>query len=307
MHKWQATALAAALVLSPFAAQAEGGFYGSLRIGIQYFDAGDDSNAIFTFRNWASRMGYSGSTELDNGLTGFGKLEFGVDTGSSANGNGSLNTRLAYVGVKGDFGSLLLGQAYHAWYNTIIAPVDQPWWGSCNGCVSYTGRSENGLTYSTSGDLATFAATVYMRDETGDGSFDEDIDGYEVGASFNLSSLTVGVGYRDWDDGNDGTIGVSVKGDAGDLGYAANITRQGIPENRGGDALGIDVYLSYGNSYIDLGTVDRTDRSIGFTLGHTLSIGTDTTAWFEVGASDSGVDGSSTAAGARAALKYDWN
>jgi len=305
MSKRHITALAATLVLCPFAVQAESGFYGSLRIGLQYADAGGDADATASFRNWASRMGYSGSTELENGMTGFGKLEFGVDTGSSANGNGAVSTRLAYVGIRGDFGSLLLGQAYHTWYNTIIAPVDQPWWGSCNGCLSYTGRSENGLTYSTSSGATSFSATVHMRDQNVDGEFEDDIDGYEIGVTYDTGSLKIGLGFQDWDNGNDGTLGVVVSGSTGDIGYAANVTSQSASDG-GEDAFGIDVFLSYANSYLDVGTVDRGEQSFGFTVGYTLSIGTDTSAWFELGSFDSGIDGDSASFVGRAALKYDW-
>lgn len=307
MTKVRAIPLAAAVFLlaSPLVAQADGGFYGSLRLGLSYSDPGGSADGTATFRNWASRAGFSGETDLENGLAAFGKIEFGVDTGSSANANGALSTRHAYVGLKGDFGTLTLGQTYHSWYNTIIGPVDQPWWGSCNGCLAYSGRVENGLTYSNDFGGANISATIHMRDEQADGSFEDEIDGMELGATFAASGLNFGVGFRDWDNGTEPAIGASVTGAAGDIGYAANVTMQD-GANGADDALGVDVFLSYGNAYLDVGMINADDTSNGFTLGYTHSIGTNTSSWFELQRSDSGADGDDAAIALRAALKYDW-
>ncbi len=295
-------AVAVALILSPFAVQADGGFYGSVRIGLQFEDGGD-ADADLNLQNWASRLGYSGETALDNGLSAFGKLEFGVDTRSSDNTDGALSTRQAYIGVKGDFGSVLVGQTYHTWYNTVIGVVDQPWWGSCNGCIAYTGRSEDGITYAGSFGMVGVGVTAYLNPTDGPDNSDE-LDGFELGVTYDAGIVNVGVGLQDLK-GSKAVLGVAVNGSAGPIGYAANITAQG--GNAGEqDATGFDVFLSYGNAYLDIGTIDQADTSVGLTLGYTYVIGKATTSWFELSSSDSGTDGADTVTIARAALKYDW-
>ena len=296
-------AVAVALAISPFAVQADGGFYGSVRIGVQYVDDGTDDDAELNLRNWASRLGYAGETDLDNGMSAFGKLEFGVDTTSADNGNGALGTRHAYIGLKGEFGSVLVGQTYHTWYNTIIGPVDQPWWGSCNGCISYTGRSSDGITYAGSMGGIGIGATAYLIPTDGANNSDE-LDGFEVGLTYDAGITNIGVGIQDIE-GTESVLGVAVNGSVGEIGYAANVTMQD-GANGAEDATGYDIFLSYGNLYLDAGSIDRGDTSTGFTLGYTYPIGRATTSWFEVQSTNTGADGAEDVLTARAALKYDW-
>ena len=297
-------AVAVALAISSFAVQADGGFYGSIRIGAQYSDPGGDADAEIVLRSWASRMGFAGNTDLDNGLNAFGKYEFGVDVRSGNNGDGALNTRHAYVGLQGGFGSITLGHTYHTWYNTVIGPVDQPWWDSCNGCIAYTGRSSDGVSYAGTFGSIGFGATAYLAPTAGADEA-EDLDGLEVGVTLDAAGLKIGVGMQDLV-GSEPVIGASVSGSAGAIGYAANVTSQKAANAGTEDATGADVFLSYGNAYIDVGVIDRAVQSTGVTIGYTKSLGEATISWFELSAQDSGVDGADTNMTARAALKYDW-
>jgi predicted porin len=296
-------AVAVALAVSSFAVQAESGFYGSIRIGTMYSDPGGNADAELTLRSWASRMGFQGNTDLANGLNAFGKYEFGVDTRSGDNGNGALSTRHAYVGLQGDFGKVTLGQTYHTWYNTVIGPVDQPWWGSCNGCVGSNGRNDDGLSYAGTFGKIGVGATAYLSPTEGAAEA-EDLDGMEVGVTFDAAGLKIGVGLQDLE-GSETVIGVAVSGSTDTIGYAANLTSQG-GANGADDSTGVDVYLSYNNVYLDFGVIDSGDQSTGFTLGYTKSIGEATTAWFELSSFDSGAAGADASMALRAALKYDW-
>ena len=263
-----------------------------------------------SLRNYASRLGFSGETDLASGLTAFGTIEFGVDTRSGSNNDGALSTRHAFIGLKGAFGSLTVGQTYHTWYNTVIGPVDQPWWDSCNGCISYTGRSSDGLSYAGEFGLLSVGATAYLNPTDTDGNGvvqgnDDELDGFEVGVTYDAGITNIGVAIQDIE-GTETVLGVAVNGNYGSIGYAANVTMQDAPEEGGDDATGMDLYLSYGNMYLDVGTVDRGDTSTGITLGYTHSLGRATTSWFEVNNFDSGVDGDEAQLTLRAALKYDW-
>lgn len=307
MFKVRCTPIAVAILLatSPFSVQAESGLYGSVRIGIEYIDARGNTDADLSLRSYASRLGFAGETDLDNGLTAFGKLEFGVDTRSGDNDDGALGTRHAYIGLKGDFGKITVGQTYHTWYNTVIAPVDQPWWGACNGCISYTERSSDGLSYAADFGTLSVGATAYLIPTDGANNTDK-LDGFEVGVSFDAGITNVGIAIQDIE-GSEAVLGVAVNGNYGDIGYAANVTMQDAANVGDEDGTGIDVYLSYGDYYLDVGQIDRGDTSTGLTLGYTRSIGRATTSWFELGSFDSGAAGADTVMGLRAALKYDWN
>ena len=186
-------ASAAALTMSGSAfsqdAQTNVSLTGSVRIGLAYSDPGDDTDATVELRNWASRLNLQGDTAIGSGMTAFGRYELGVDTSSSDNDNGAFSTRHAYVGLKGGFGQVLAGQTYHTFYDHIIGPVDQPWWGSCNGCLGDIGRIGQGLTYSGSSGPISGGATLYFIDEG------EDIlDGFELAGSYDAGVVKVGFG-----------------------------------------------------------------------------------------------------------------
>jgi len=203
--KFRTTAIAMAVagtVAAPVAVQAGADeIYASARVGIEYKDEGD--TADFDIRSVGSRFGARGETDLGNGLTGFGRYEWQVDfnNGDSddLSGDGSISIRHRYVGLKGDFGSALVGQTYHTFYNFVVGGTDVPWVGSGANQVAYVGRTDNGLTYAGSSDALAFGATVYMSRD----AEEEAIDVYEVGGSFTF--------------GNDMTLGLAVQGTAGDL------------------------------------------------------------------------------------------
>ena len=61
--KTSAIALAVAGAMgASMAAQAESGFYGSVRIGFQYLDTQGEDNT--TIRGYASRFGFRGDTDM---------------------------------------------------------------------------------------------------------------------------------------------------------------------------------------------------------------------------------------------------
>jgi predicted porin len=135
----------AGTVAAPVAVQAGADeMYASARVGIEYLDSGD--TADLNVRSVASRFGARGETDLGNGLTGFGRYEWGVDFNDGADGS-SISSRHRYVGLKGDFGSALVGRTYHTFYNFVVGGTDVPWVGSGFNQVAYVGRTDKGLTY----------------------------------------------------------------------------------------------------------------------------------------------------------------
>lgn len=99
----------AALVLSSFAASAQAQsnvtVYGQIDLGI----AKTSNQTTVQRENHASRLGFRGTEKLDNNLSVIFQLEngFAADTGAQV---GGLFDRQAYVGLKGDFGTMYWGR-----------------------------------------------------------------------------------------------------------------------------------------------------------------------------------------------------
>ena len=314
----------AGIMAAPMAVQADSGFYGSVRIGVENVDSGGVTE--MSVKNWASRMGFKGEADLGNGMTGYGKYEFSVNNSDGAAG-ASLGTRHQMVGLKGAFGNVFLGQTYHTFYNTVVGPLDNPWWGSGDAMVSYTGRTNGAISYAGDFGAVSVGATLYMRNTARGGVVDtagegETMDGTEIGVSFDAGPVRVGVAVQDMQ-GN-GAVdpesvmgitasGISFGGVTAGIGYQTQDVQNTSLTNT---SIVLDV--GFGPGYLHYEMMDN-DETAGaannpdptsLTLGYTHSIGRQTTAWFEYQMVDSD-DGlpSATSADAdtiRAALKFDW-
>jgi predicted porin len=106
MKKTLIAAGIAAAMVAP-AAMADATLYGKVRISNLYGDeaAADAQNTH------ANRLGVSATEDLGNGLSAFAKLEWatGDETGSSATATSATSQRFAYVGIKGGFGEIRVG------------------------------------------------------------------------------------------------------------------------------------------------------------------------------------------------------
>jgi predicted porin len=198
--KLRTTAIAmavAGIVAAPVAVQAGADeVYASARVGLKYTDT--EGTADFDVKSFASRFGMRGETDLGNGMTGFGRYEFGVNSAES--GSNTITSRHVYVGLKGDFGSVLVGQTYHTFYNFVVGPLDNPWWHSTGTMVEAVGRTPGAITYAGGAGAVNFGATVHFFGD------DEETapDAMELGASFAVGDSTIGVAYRSVDE--DGAV-----------------------------------------------------------------------------------------------------
>ncbi len=80
-----------------------------------------DTDEKSEFSNVSSRFGFKNNRDLGDGLTGMFRLEYGLD-GNFGLANSS--TRIAYVGVKGDFGDIRLGNSWGPAYNFVGGKAD---------------------------------------------------------------------------------------------------------------------------------------------------------------------------------------
>jgi predicted porin len=311
--KLRTTAIAmavAGIVAAPVAVQAGADeVYASARVGIKYTDQATKnalgtttgSAADFDVKSFASRFGMRGETDLGNGMSGFGRYEFGVS-------DSGISQRHLYVGVKGDFGSVLMGKTYHTFYNYVVGPLDNPWWHSTNTMVESVGRTGNGITYAGGAGAVSFGATVYMVSD----AEETPADAIELGASFAVGDSTIGVGYRSVD--IDGAVQGQGNGTDEDVmavawsGIGIGSTTLGVSYMNQDKDNGIVVDWAIGNAYVHLETVDYDagQTPMDITFGYTQSLGRKTTMYYELNSkdADSG-DSEDDYMAVMAVLKYD--
>ncbi|WP_299264273.1 porin [uncultured Psychrosphaera sp.] len=102
------TILATAVISASITpALADTDVYGKLNVSVQSSDSGE--GAVSELKSNSSRFGLKGITQLDDGLSLVYKYEFQVDvTDESKEEN--LKSRNQYIGLKGNFGEVLLGR-----------------------------------------------------------------------------------------------------------------------------------------------------------------------------------------------------
>ena len=319
--KTSALALAVAgTIATPMAAQAD--LYASARIGVHSVDHDDVSE--LAVGGVASRFGMRSETDLGNGMTGFGRYEFSVGT---EGGSTNVGRRHAYVGLKGDFGSVTLGQTYHTFYNHVSGPLDIPWVGSLFALVSTTGRTAEALTYAGGTDGVTFGVTLYMEDD--DDPDLEGMDAWEVGATFGIADMMLGVGAKGADGGAgddpEDVIGLTLHGISfGDVSMGVSYQMQDDDSSIGLHADIGNIYFHYEmldcdadsvsgncNGYSDDGgeyavSFDQDTSPSLIVLGYNQSLGRNTLVYYEAHVLDADTDNSDDdTTGLYATLKYD--
>lgn len=318
--KTSAIAMAVAgVVATPVVQAGADEIYASARVGLENVDTGGVSD--FRVRSFGSRFGARGEADLGNGMTGFGRYEWDVDFCDHANESGcgaagsfastttgtsdDIDIRHRYVGLKGDFGSVLVGQTYHTFYNFVVGPNDIPWWASGYAMVNYRGRTDNAITYAGSSGAINFGASAYFVWDTEE----EAPDQLEVGASFGIGDMTLGVAMQTSEvaHGSAGTdddiLGLALTGIA--LGDAS----LGLGYQSQDDDDSFLIHVDIGNIYIHYETISLDAADIDpsmFTIGYTQSLGRKTTMWYEIVEFDADTgDSDDDASILRAVLKYD--
>ena len=304
-----ALAVAGTTVAAPMASYAGADeIYASARIGLINEDTGGISD--FSVQSFSSRFGAKGETDLGNGLTGYGRYEWDVDFNADS-GEDDIGVRQRWVGLKGDFGSVQIGHGWWTFYSFVVAPTDNPWWHSGYAMINYRGRTDNAITYTGgSGDVA-FGVSAYFDRDTEEDSPDQ----IEVGLSFGLGDMTLGLGLHT---SETTPIGNGIVDSSGDPESVFGISLSGISlgaATLGGNIMsqdddsGVVLQLDVGNAYVRLESesLDAADRDrTGVTLGYTQSLGRKTTMYYEFWTLDEDTDDSDDDnQHIMAVLKYD--
>jgi predicted porin len=148
-------------------------------------------------QNYASRLGVKGDEDLGNGLKAVYKMEFGIAISEQANefgGSDPITARNAYVGLAGNFGTLLVGRhdtplkistgALDAYTEAL---TDR----RADGTVAYVSPNMYGMTLAL--------AIVPGENEDADGM----VDGYSVAAIYSNGGIHASAAYEGGDGGLD--------------------------------------------------------------------------------------------------------
>ena len=153
-NKTLALVVASALVM-PSALAVEGsdgmhytsageGFYASIRVR---FNSGNSDGNNAGIENSTSRLGVQGTSEMSHGLEGFYRYETKFDLNNGE--QGFTGTRLAYVGLRGGFGSIRVGSDWADEYNFVVGSTDianvGSGWFAYND--DYAGRAKQSIHY----------------------------------------------------------------------------------------------------------------------------------------------------------------
>ncbi len=294
-----ALAVAAASLAS--VAQADGTtLYGSMRIAY--------NNPYAT-----SRIGIKGSNDMGNGLSALYKFEWGV----SVKKNDSFSQRDTYIGVAGDFGTVLAGTVTHPYDG--VAGASDNFNGLSGGFMrNYEdayfspGRTDNTLAYITP-DMGGFQATAGVVMDGVNNK--KHVDAYQITAGYNANGINAAIGYAAAEsqgnaDQDSVALALGYSNDA--FGVDATIERYNDEGDRNPVAWTLygqynindanKVYASYGQYDYD----NDIDNAQGFGLGYQHNFNDRTRVWAEYGLEDSGVDGADKANTVSLGLRTDF-
>jgi predicted porin len=152
-------------------------FYGSLRLGMDYVDAGTVDDAA-NGRDFLSRIGAKASVSLTDSLTGIGKIEYGLrgDDGVNFDQNDKPGMRQVYIGLKGDFGTVTYGSQTILWHKFVRGAYFSDGLDSLRqGAI----RDDDFLQWEKTSGKWRFGAALQTEKQDGD-SFDQ----YQVAAQY---------------------------------------------------------------------------------------------------------------------------
>lgn len=186
-----ASAIAAAVMAAPMTASANVVLYGKIHASIDFVDPDNfnsdnffsdnivrdifDDDGTWAITNRTSRIGFKGSEDLGNGLKAIWKAEIGynLDTGGWGGGRNS------YIGLAGDWGSILVGKHdtplkistgrldvfadTMADYNSTLGFVDR----RPSNVIAYISPNWNGFTFAAAG----VATEAFGDSLIGDGGY----------------------------------------------------------------------------------------------------------------------------------------
>ena len=230
-------------------------------------------------------LGVEGDT-----ITGFAKLEVGVDTDDS--GSDTFDSKLAYVGLDSNMGALSVGRQSHPFADKIgcKTSIFNVYGGSSD--WNYGSRSSNSMKYSTTqSGLTLDTIGIVDGSSTNTNAFDE----FEVTISTKLLGSDISVGYADDVNSDISYWGVAGSTDLGPLTVSSSYTIYDAAT----DKYGLEATASY--SIFSVGYGDKEGTGVSYTAGvsHDLNESVSVYAEGEMKDLDSGSDTTSWSIGSK--------
>ena len=230
-------------------------------------------------------LGVEGDT-----ITGFAKLEVGVDTDDS--GSDTFDSKLAYVGLDSNMGSLSVGRQSHPFTDNIggKTSIFNVYGGGSD--WNYGSRSSNSMKFSTTqSGLTLDTIGIVDGSSTNTNAFDE----FEVTISTKLLGSDISVGYADDVNSDISYWGVSGSTDLGSLTVSSSYTIYDAAT----DKYGLEATASY--SIFSVGYGDKEGTGVSYTAGvsHDLNKSVSVYAEGEMKDLDSGSDTTSWSIGSK--------
>ena len=230
-------------------------------------------------------LGVEGDT-----ITGFAKLEVGVDTDDS--GSDTFDSKLAYVGLDSDMGSLSVGRQSHPFTDNIggKTSIFNVYGGGSD--WNYGSRSSNSMKFSTTqSGLTLDTIGIVDGSSTNTNAFDE----FEVTISTKLLGSDISVGYADDVNSDISYWGVAGSTDLGSLTVSSSYTIYDAAT----DKYGLEATASY--SIFSVGYGDKEGTGVSYTAGvsHDLNESVSVYAEGEMKDLDSGSDTTSWSIGSK--------
>jgi outer membrane protein OmpU len=215
-------------------------FYGSLRptFGVTSSDNSDS----WDVGDALSRLGLGVEHKLSNGMTGFAKGEFKIQIQGDADFG---DTRLAYVGIKGNFGRIAIGKQNTTQYAIIGEPVDI--FNRAATPLAYDDaspfRQQEMITYRKNFGNIQFSIDGQFKGET-------DIEGSDFinsGIKYQGDSFTLAAAYltKDLAGADENTFGISASKSLGDWYFAAAYQDIERGDDNGEDRNTLDLVGAY--------------------------------------------------------------
>ena len=223
-------------------------------------------------------------------ITGFAKLEVGVDTDDS--GSDTFDSKLAYVGLNSEIGDISVGRQSHPFADNIggKTSIFNVYGGSSD--WNYASRSSNSMKFSTTqSGLTLDTIGIVDGSSTNTNAFDE----FEVTISTKLFGSDLSVGYADDVNSDISYWGVAGSTDLGPLNMSSSYTIYDAAT----DKYGLEVTASY--SIFSVGYGDKEGTGLAYTAGvaHDLNDSLSVYAEGEMKDLDSGSDTTSWSIGSK--------
>ncbi len=313
------TALMASFVVGTGAVHAqaniESNLDASLRLGLELRTEPD---AELVWEDYDSRIRWTGGAQLNDSFKALSYLELGFDQAAGVN-----ETRQAWVGVQGEFGTVTGGTQYRAFYDAIDSVTDIDVQDGCElgiacdrqaSILKYTSPVRGDLQYMASANLGTIGI---------DGS-DDFIDGLDLAAIIQRGDLKLGAAVAlnlEDDTGAGFGFSASMPYAAGTASAVVQFASEdfanqsgGFPDNAGNavfvtdNVFGIIAAYEEDNIYARATIADVNDVAFGIEGGYILPIVEDVAfIYFEAGISDSGIDGDDTNVFGRGVFVYNFD